>query len=704
MPRVSTNGHRRAAAFAPEDAQLLHGVFDPQISPDGTRVAYLVTGADREKDVRTSTIWVAPADGRQPARRFTFGDREHMPRWSPDGRYLAFLAAREGRSQVYLAPLDGGEARALTEEKHGVNEFAWSPDARRIAYVARTGAWKDPKERKPAERAAPRVIRNLRYRFDGIGYLDDRRMHVFVADVETGAATQITDGDWYDQQPAWSPAGRTVAFVSDRERERHDRDGRADVWAVAATGGRARKLTRSRGVAMFPSFSPDGRTVSFIGHENGDNSYAKNAHLLVVPAAGGATRSLSARVDNSPLVFPPGQSYRWAPDGKSVLFLVMERGVQALYRTRVSDGACTRVLDGERQIQQFSIARDGTSIVFTAAWPSNPAELYATTLGARAHERNLSHANDGFIARSEPGRTRRLSHRAADGTEIESFVLYPPAYEAGKRYPTVLFIHGGPHGMHPSAGFQVRPHALASAGYVVLMPNPRGSSGYGERFTEGCVNDWGGGDYEDLMGAVDALVRKGIADPERLFVTGYSYGGFMTTWVVGHTDRFRAAIIGAPVSDHVSMAGTTDIPRFSFAEVGSAWDDVQAVWERSPVAHLPNCTTPVLIEHHEGDLRCPIGQAEEIFQALKLRRKEVEFLRYPGGFHSYEFFPPSQDEDYLRRQQAWFDGHGGRTAATASRNGRGQAALNGRAKASANGSARAKKRASARRRRAAAVG
>jgi len=677
MPRVSKNGHR-PAAFAPEHAYLLRGVSDPQLSPDGARVAYVVRSSDREKDVRTSSVWVAAMDGRQPARRFTFGDREHSPRWSPDGRYLAFLADRGAKSQVHLAPLDGGEARALTKAPHGVNEFAWSPDGRRIAYVARTGEWKDAKDRKGAERAAPRVIRNLRYRMDSIGYFDDRRMHIFVVGVESGATAQVTDGDWYDMQPSWSPDGRSIAFVSDRERERHDRDSRNDVWVVPAAGGRARKVTRSRGSALYPSFSPDGRSIAFLGHEHGEDYWAKNGHLMVVPAAGGAPRSLSARVDNTVVALPPGSSYRWAPDGKSLLFLVMERGTLALYRARLSDGACARVLDGERQIQQFALAPDGASIAFVAAWPTQPAEVYSASLAGGARERNLSHANDEFLAASEPGRLRRLSHRAQDGLEIESFVLYPPGYAAGRRYPAVLYIHGGPHGMHPSAGFQLRPHALAAAGYVVLLPNPRGSSGYGERFTAGCVGDWGGGDYEDLMGAVDALVRKGVADPERLFVTGYSYGGFMTTWVVGHTDRFRAAIIGAPVSDHVSMAGTTDIPRFSFAEVGSAWDDVQTVWERSPVAHLPNCTTPVLIEHHEGDLRCPIGQAEEIFQALKLRGKEVEFLRYPGGFHLPDFFPPSQDEDYLRRQQAWFDGHGGR-AATASPNGRAAASRNGRA-------------------------
>jgi Tol biopolymer transport system component len=224
MVRVHVNG-RGPRLLQPEHADLLRGVFDPQLSPDGAQVAYVVQGTDREKDARTMAVWVAPFDGRTAARRFTFGERDHGPRWSPDGRYLAFLSDRGEKAQIFLAPLDGGEARQLTKAPHGVNEFAWSPDGRRIAYVARTGEWKDAKDRKGAERAAPRVIRQLRYRFDTIGYFDERRMHIFVIDADSGEAKQITEGDWYDQQPAWSPDGRTIAFSSDRERTRHEREG-----------------------------------------------------------------------------------------------------------------------------------------------------------------------------------------------------------------------------------------------------------------------------------------------------------------------------------------------------------------------------------------------------------------------------------------------------------------------------------------------
>jgi dipeptidyl aminopeptidase/acylaminoacyl peptidase len=685
MPATATT---KRHPISPADNALLKAVVDPQISPDGERVAYVVRGVDSEKNERQTSIWVAPLDGKSPARRFTFGTKDHSPRWSPDGRFLAFVSDRGDKNQVMLAPLDGGESRTLTSAPHGVNELAWSPDGSRVAYLERVGEWKDGKELVAVEKVAPRVIKHLRYRLDTVGYFDDRRTHIFVADIESGESKQITSGDYYDQQIAWSPDGKRIAFASDREPKRHDRQFRADIWVVPASGGVPKKLTRSRGAANWPAFSPDGKTIAYLGHEHGDAASGKNTHVMVVPTTGAAApRSVSASVDQT--VPSAGLAQRWSRDGKSIFFLVQEHGNQALYRANVPSGDATRVLDGDRQVFQYAMTRDDRQIAFTAASASRPQELYATTLAGGARERNLSRANDDFLAACEPGSHKRMTHRAPDGLEIESFVLYPPAYRAGQRYPLVLYIHGGPHAQHPLWGFAMRPQTLAGAGYVVLMPNPRGSSGYGEAFMEMCTRDWGGADYRDLMASVDTLVRKGVADPERLFVTGYSYGGFMTTWVVGHTDRFKAAIIGAPVADHISMLGTTEIPHFSQQEVTSPWDDLQATWEGSPLSHLPNCTTPVLIEHHEGDLRCPIGQAEEVFQTLKMLGKEVEFVRYPGGFHILEFHAPSQDLDYQQRQIDWFDTHGGRAKPRTSRK-RARVSANG-AKAQVNGTRAAKK-------------
>jgi Tol biopolymer transport system component len=283
-----TNQKKRP--ITPDDFYLLKNVFDVQLSPDGNRVTYTVSWPDKESDETHMAVFAADIDGHARPRRVTSGKHDHSPRWSPDGRFLAFCSNRGEKNQVYLMPLDGGEARQLTKAKHGVAQPAWSPDSTRIAYTSRTGEYKESKERKGAERAAPRVIRDLRYKLDGIGYFDNRRMHVFTVDVESGEEKQITDGDWHDEQPAWSPDGKLIAFVSDRERDRHQHQWRNDVYVVPSNGGRARKLTRSKGQSQSPVFSPDGRSIAYAGHEQGDYA-AGHTHLYIVPTAGGAPRT-----------------------------------------------------------------------------------------------------------------------------------------------------------------------------------------------------------------------------------------------------------------------------------------------------------------------------------------------------------------------------------------------------------------------------
>jgi dipeptidyl aminopeptidase/acylaminoacyl peptidase len=351
-----------------------------------------------------------------------------------------------------------------------------------------------------------------------------------------------------------------------------------------------------------------------------------------------------------------GRAVAWSRNGKSVFFLAADRGAVDLYRGQVAGGSVSKALGGDRQIQSFALAPDGKQVAFAAVWPSAPAEIYAAKLNGQGRPRLLSNANDELRKTVEFAQVRRMTYRAHDGLKIEAFVLYPPNYRSNKRYPAALDIHGGPHGFHPT-GFGFMPfQSLAGAGYVVLLPNPRGSSGYGEEFTHGCVGDWGGKDFEDLMAGVDELIKRGISDADRLYVGGYSYGGFMTSWTVGHTDRFRAAVVGAPVSNQVSMFGTDDIPMFDVYELGGTpFDQPEVYRERSPVTYLPNVNTPVLLQHWEGDLRCPIGQSEEIFQGLKMLDKKVEFVRYPGGSHVLQ--SPSQQVDRMKRILDWYSDH-----------------------------------------------
>jgi dipeptidyl aminopeptidase/acylaminoacyl peptidase len=650
----------RKRPFTPEDFYLISQVSDPNLSPDGKLVAYVQSCPDREDDETRHAIYIAPADGSVPARRFTEGKKDYSPRWSPDGRQLAFISERGEKNQLFVAPIGGGEARQVTKAKWGISSPAWSPDGKRIAYAARTGKWIDPKERKGAEKNAPRVLRGLRYKLDGVGFFDERRLHLFVCDVATGEARQITAGDWDDEQPAWSPDGKTIVFVSDRERDRHNRHWRTDVWRVSASGGKATRLTRALGSAAHPTYSPNGQHIAFVGHENGDEGSAKNSHLMLITPRGGVPKSLSVSLDRPASGWPAfaaGRAFNWSRDSKSLLFLAGDRGTQALYRATLS-GKCQRILDGERQIESFVTTADGKRVLFTAAWPSVPWELYSASLGNGRRELNLSHANEKLVSEVEISDVHRMTYRAADGLEIETFLIYPPNYRPGRRYPLAVNVHGGPHGWHPGSLALSEFQSLAAKGYVVSLPNPRGSATYGEAFCEACVRDWGGKDYEDILTGIDLLIEKGIADPGRLYIGGYSYGGFMASWAVGHTDRFRAAMVGAPCSDQLTMFGNCDIPLFDMHEIGGIPQTAMEEYiKRSPIAYLQNCTTPVLLVHHEGDLRCPIGQSEEIFHALVAMRKEVEFVRYPGGFHRYMTHAPSQAVDRMKRTIAWFEDH-----------------------------------------------
>lgn len=666
--------------FGPEDVWRLRTVADPRLSPDGRLVAYVVAEPDRERDQPATTVWVAPADGSAPGRRFSAGPDDGAPRWSPDGRSLAFVADRGHGPQLHLAPLDGGEPAVLTDAPHGVSQPVWSPDGRRLAYVARTGEWKAPEERSAVERNAPRVVTGLHHRFDGIGYLDERRSHLFVVKVDGGEAVQVTDGDWDDGDPEWSPDGRRLAFVSDRSATRHDEVHR-DVWVltVSASGrpGAPRRLTRGRGTASAPRWSPDGSSIAYLGHEVEDGNSAANAHLLVVDTARpSAPRSLSEPLDRTVwgVLRAPGAAHAWDRDGRSVLFVAADGGSLAVYRAPLDGSRPARVVGGDRQVVALDAA--GGTIAFAAQWVSEPMEVYACGADGR-RERRVSDANGELRRDVRFAPARRVSHRSADGVGIESFVLAP----AGRGpHPAVLEIHGGPHGWHPQVVMLPLYQSLVAAGYAVVLPNPRGSHGYGEGFARACVGDWGGADFADLLGALDALTEAGVVDPGQLYVAGYSYGGFMTSWAVGHTGRFRAACVAAPVTDLFSMWGTTDIPNFAAFELGALpWEDPAVYAAHSPITSLPAVRTPVLLLHWEGDLRCPISQAEQMFQGLRKLGREVALVRYPGGFHIQR--TPSQMVDFVTRHLDWFGSHRGRPSRSA-----GAAATGGRRSSGRSGS------------------
>lgn len=617
--------------MTPADLFRISFLGDAQISPDGSRVAFVRTQLDEEKDEYLSTIWVAPADGGEP-RQFTYGaKRDTTPRWSPDGRLLAFLSERDGKKrQLYVMPVDGGEPHRLTDLKQPVEEIAWSPDSTRIALTSRI-APEEPDEKEKEKSKPARVITSLRYKANDGGFTYDKRRHVFVVSVEGGEPVQVTDGDWDDSAPVWSPDGTQIAFASARHEER-DYDQVSDIWAVSAEGGEPRRVTPGRGPSANPAWSPDGATIAYAGNEYALDM-GRNTDIFVIPVAGGEPRNLTKELDRSCAPFSGNIGPLWAPDGRWIYFGVEDQGDVPVYRVPAAGDAAERVLGGERWLMSLSIAADGSRVAFSSSDPTHPAEVGVANADG-TDERRITGINDALTEEIAFQKPERFQYDR-DGFTIDGWVIKPANYEPGKRYPALLNVHGGPATQYGHTFFDEF-QVYASAGYAVIFTNPRGSQGYGESFTRAVRADWGGGDYEDvIMGVDEALKRFDLIDPDRLGVMGGSYGGFMTSWVVGHTDRFKAACSERAVNNTYTLFGTSDIGSF-FSETQAGvqpWEEMQWFIDHSPLTYAKNITTPLLIMHAENDLRCPMEQAEQLFTVLKKLRREVLFVRFPDETH-----------------------------------------------------------------------
>ena len=620
--------------MVPQDLTRIAFVTDAQISPDGRRIAFVVTTLSEERDEYLSNIWVVDTAGGAP-RRFTAGPRRDIePRWSPDGTRLAFLSERTPKEklQLYVMPADGGEAAKLTALDNGVGSVAWSPDGARLAFVSPVGGRHEPESEEERRKSRPaRVITSLKYRFNGEGFVYDRRPHVFVASIDGGAPLQLTDGDFIDADPVWAPDGESIVFVSPRHAERDDDDA-SDLWRIAAKGGTPQRLTATPGPIMLPAFSPDGATIAYLAR-SGRNAFGHNVRTFTIPAAGGDAVCLTSALDRSCGALPVRPL--WSPDGGAVVVAAEDRGDISLWRvvTRGSE-APRRIVAGERALNSFSASADGRRMAFAASSPAAPAEVFVCGADG-SEERQLTEMNR--VWRDEVGLASPERFRLTRaGFEIDGWVMRPSGFVPGRRYPALLSIHGGPHGQY-GHGFFDEFQVYAGAGYAVIYANPRGSQGYGEAFTQAVVGDWGGGDYADVMAVLDeALRRYPFIDPDRLGILGGSYGGFLTSWTVGHTDRFKAACSERAVNCQYTMFGTSDIgSSFNVVELGGAmpWEDMARYIERSPLTYAKSIVTPLLILHSEDDLRCPIEQAEQLFVALKKLRREVRFVRFPGENH-----------------------------------------------------------------------
>jgi dipeptidyl aminopeptidase/acylaminoacyl peptidase len=620
----------------PEDVYALTSAGDPRLSPDGRLVAYVVTRIDREESAYRSAIWVVPVDGSEEPRELTSGERrDTSPRWSPDGKWLAFASNRDGedeekaKAQLYVVAADGGdEPRKLTDGDESVEALAWSPDSTRIAFARRVrdDAYAEESDRKRAPRRFTRVF----YKLDSVGWVGDRRKHIFVVGIDGGDERRLTDGDCENDHPAWSPDSTQVAFDSMRG-ERWDVDLRAAIYVVDADGGEPSKLTAEDETGSRPAFSPDGSLIAYY-HAPWDGTSPHHGQVAVVAAGGGERRILTASLDRNCESYPTVREPAW--DGDSIVFALEDGGNVHLYAVAADgSGEPKLVAGGERSIGLYD-AVDGV-LAYTASTHTRPHELF---VGA---DKRLTNVTDAFTSACDLLEAERFTAISADGTEVDAWLVRPAGFEEGKRYPALLTIHGGPFSQY-GTGFFDEVQVYAGAGYAVLFSNPRGGSGYSEawgRAIRGPIgrggSGWGGVDYEDLMGVVDTALEKfPFLDADRLGVLGGSYGGYMTSWIVGHTQRFKAALSERAVNSLTSMFGSSDVGWVFEKQFGAPmWEDMDAYLAMSPASYAHEIKTPVLVMHSENDLRCNIEQGELLFNLLRVMGKDVEMVRFPAESH-----------------------------------------------------------------------
>jgi dipeptidyl aminopeptidase/acylaminoacyl peptidase len=631
------------------DVYQLRTVNDPQLSPDGAWVAYTVTTPDSAKDKSDSDLWMTSWDGLQTIRLTSSPEGESTPRWSPDNRYLAFVSGRqEGKGgQVWLLDRRGGEAQRLTTLKGGIDDFVWSPDSKRLVLVLEeetdTLARKDTAEKKTPK---PIVIDRYHFKRDIAGYLGTKRTHLALFDVASKKLDTLTSDLHDDDSPSWSPDSRRVAFVREAPAEPGKaRD--ADVYVVEARRGAAPKqLTDFDGPdGGRPSWSPDGRWLAFTrGDEPRFSAYHLNK-LAVVPSDGsGPARVVTASLDR------PLSSVQFASDGRSVLATSSDDRAEQLVRIRVADGVVERLIEGKRVVNGYSASTGGRTAVLLST-PDRAPEVFARDAGSGAL-RQLSHQNDSLFAQLELASVEEFSSKSADGTEVHS-LLYRPAAAPSGRLPLLVYIHGGPNGQD-AFRFDFDRQFFAANGYAVLAVNYRGSSGRGSAYQKAIFADWGNKEVKDLLGAVDEVVRQGIADPERLGIGGWSYGGILTDYTIATTPRFKAAVSGAGSALQLSMYGTDQYVTQYDLEIGAPWK-AQDRWIgiSYPFFHADRIRTPTLFMGGQSDFNVPIIGGEQMYQALRTLGVETQLVIYPNQFHGITV--PSYKKDRLQRFLGWYD-------------------------------------------------
>jgi len=635
-------------------------VSDPHISPDGSQVVYVVSRVDRAQNRRVPSVWVAPTDGSSPARVLISEEwSPSSPRWSPDGTLVEFISARAPndtgstaarrapapRAQLWLQPVSGGVPRRVTSIMNGVSGCTPSPAGGKVACLVRSG----PSDKWPAgkERSDVRHYIHIAYKFNDSGWYDDRRSHIWVIDLASSDAKQITEGDdWNDTDPQWSPDGARIAFVSDRTGHEYDGGRNSDVWTIAATGGPLTKISTAEGPDNQPRWSPDAKSIAFVTAAGEEAP----PQIMIASSGGGEASAPYPSLDLIPT------DLQWSNDGNSLYFDTGVKGEFQILRLDIAPRRLSQVTTGARAARSPSFAAKARRVAYLVNDFTHLDDVYSAAIDGSG-ERKLSNHNAALWSQLSLASVQRMTYKGADGWDVDGFLVKPLGWEAGKTYPLVLSIHGGPAGQY-GVDWYHEFQVYASRGWGVFFTNPRGSTGYGRQFQRGIEKEWGGKDYIDIMNGLNAAIAANPwIDTTRLGVTGGSYGGYMTNWIVGHTGRFKAAVTLRSISNFISDDGTRDGAYGHKDDFdGDIFQKHDLYWDRSPLKYVQNVTTPILILHSDNDYRVPIEQGEQWFRALKHFNKNAEIVFFPRENHNLtRTGEPKHLVESLNWQLYWFD-------------------------------------------------
>jgi dipeptidyl aminopeptidase/acylaminoacyl peptidase len=660
-------------AITTEDFMKLEVFSDPQLSPDGSQYAFVSTTVNDKKEYQSNLFLQDLSE--KTTRQWTFGqDKNSNPRFSPDGKAVVFQSNRSGVPQLWLLPTDGGEAKQLTTFKNGAVNPEWSKDGKLIIFSATLDEDEDvtnqkelSKEERQKEREEkskqPLIVKNLKYKSDAQGFLDDKKSQIILYDLEKETFTQLTSGNHHHGYQDISPDGSTILIAGNLS-EDADYEIKSDLYTVDTATKEITKLTDGKGSYYTARFSPSGNKIAFLGHKQ-QFAGATLTELFIYDVSTKELSCLSEKWD-----FPLGDLIAgdtrlgasengpvWAKDENHIFFIGSDNGATNLYEVSLQ-GELKELYNVDSHVFGFSYNATQERFLVGVSTPTNPCNFYLLDSNAKAVQ--LTDSNKEFLDEVELSKPERISFKAKDGWDVHGWLLRPYGFEEDKKYPLILEVHGGPHVMYGQTFFHEM-QLLAAKGYTVLYTNPRGSHGYGQTFVDACRGNYGSGDYGDLMSAVDYVVETyNFVDESRLGVTGGSYGGFMTNWIVGHTNRFKAAVTQRSISNWLSFYGVSDIGYFfnKWEHGHNLLDNPTALWDISPLKYADKVETPLLILHGEQDYRCPIEQGEQLFVTLKHLKKEVEFVRFPGANHELSRSgKPEMRVERLNHITRWFDNY-----------------------------------------------